>query len=446
MAEPEAPPTARESDEASPLNALTSIAVEGFKSFLAPTEIAVRPLTILAGANSSGKSSIMQPLLLLKQTQEAGVDGGPLLLDGPNCRVGSAMQLPTREGSSRGTGQFAVILRFTSATLQHFYEAGAEGGLVLSSRFTLPTKQSWVLRAGMDPRELSEALQRIRIVDAAGFPEVVRGRFAIRRARALLRIEVEDPEAQGHWVLGSITEDLLTAPMHIPAVRYHDQRTYPLLAIDSGCPGRYDHYAGSVVHSWRDDPERMRLLDENLRSLGLHSGLTVRRREGTSIELRVARTSLHGLDGDDVNIADVGFGVSQVLPVVVALLAAEPGQTVYLEQPELHLHPRAQVALASLLVDAANRGVRVIAETHSDLLLTGLLTAVAAGRLATEDAILHWFQRDPATGLSTVTSREVDDAGSFGDSPEDFGEVSLAAQSAYLDAAQRRRLARLHAD
>ena len=50
-----------------------------------------------------------------------------------------------------------------------------------------------------------------------------------------------------------------------------------------------------------------------------------------------------------VSIADVGFGVSQVLPVLVALIVAEPGRLVYLEQPELHLHPRAQVALAQVL-------------------------------------------------------------------------------------------------
>ena len=60
---------------------------------------------------------------------------------------------------------------------------------------------------------------------------------------------------------------------------------------------------------------------------------------------------------DLVNIADVGFGVSQTLPVLVALLTAQPGQLVYIEQPEIHLHPSAQAAMASLLVKAANRGV-----------------------------------------------------------------------------------------
>ena len=66
---------------------ITKIAVKGFKSIAEECEIDIRPLTILAGANSSGKSSIMQPLLMLKQTLEAPYDPGPLLIDGTECSI-----------------------------------------------------------------------------------------------------------------------------------------------------------------------------------------------------------------------------------------------------------------------------------------------------------------------------------------------------------------------
>src|SRR5947209_10035977 len=72
------------------LEPITRIDVRGFKSINQEQSIDIRPLTLLAGANSSGKSSMMQPLLLLKQTLEAGYDPGPLLLDGPNLRFRSA--------------------------------------------------------------------------------------------------------------------------------------------------------------------------------------------------------------------------------------------------------------------------------------------------------------------------------------------------------------------
>ena len=71
---------------------ITGITVSGFKSLRDESHIEVRPLTILAGANSSGKSSIMQPLLLMKQTLEAQYDPGPLLLNGPNVKFTAAEQ------------------------------------------------------------------------------------------------------------------------------------------------------------------------------------------------------------------------------------------------------------------------------------------------------------------------------------------------------------------
>ena len=69
--------------------AIAEIRVAGFKSISDEQSIAIRPLTILAGANSSGKSSMMQPVLLLKQTLEASYDPGPLLLHGPNVKFNS---------------------------------------------------------------------------------------------------------------------------------------------------------------------------------------------------------------------------------------------------------------------------------------------------------------------------------------------------------------------
>ncbi len=77
-------------------HAISSIAVTGFKSIVDEQELEIRPLTLLAGANSSGKSSMMQPLLLLKQTLEAQYDPGPLLLNGPNAKFTSARQFLSR--------------------------------------------------------------------------------------------------------------------------------------------------------------------------------------------------------------------------------------------------------------------------------------------------------------------------------------------------------------
>jgi len=79
---------------------ITRIAVEGFKSIAKRQEIEIAPLTILAGANSSGKSSIMQPLLMLKQTLEATYDPGPLKIDGPNVAFTSSSQFLSRKATA----------------------------------------------------------------------------------------------------------------------------------------------------------------------------------------------------------------------------------------------------------------------------------------------------------------------------------------------------------
>lgn len=140
-----------------------------------------------------------------------------------------------------------------------------------------------------------------------------------------------------------------------------------------------------------------------------------------------------------VSIADVGFGVSQTLPLLVALFAAEPGQLVFIEQPEIHLHPRAQTALAQVLAAAAQCGVRVVVETHSSLLLLGIQTLVAEGALAPSLVKLHWFRRRLDKGDTEIVSADLDEAGTFDSEwPEDFADVALRAESRFLDAVEER--------
>ena len=122
--------------------------------------------------------------------------------------------------------------------------------------------------------------------------------------------------------------------------------------------------------------------------------------------------------------------------MLVALLVAESGQLVYLEQPELHLHPRAQYELAKILTDAAKRGVRLVVETHSSLLLLMIQTLMAKGDLEPDLVKLHWFSRNPEDGMTAIQSADLDENGAFGDWPEDFGDVELKAEGAYLDAVE----------
>ncbi len=98
---------------------ITRIAVSGYKSLYEECSIEVRPLTILAGVNSSGKSSIMQPLLLLKQTLEATYDPGPLLLDGPNVRFTLTEQLFSHLSKQLCCDRFIIKLQLHDTEIRN---------------------------------------------------------------------------------------------------------------------------------------------------------------------------------------------------------------------------------------------------------------------------------------------------------------------------------------
>ncbi|MGH7596648.1 MAG: AAA family ATPase [bacterium] len=89
---------------------ITAISIRGYKSLYDECRLEIRPLTILAGANSSGKSSAMQPLLLLKQTLEASYDPGALLLNDPNVRLTSVDQLLSMVAGKRTNEEFMIRL------------------------------------------------------------------------------------------------------------------------------------------------------------------------------------------------------------------------------------------------------------------------------------------------------------------------------------------------
>ena len=228
--------------------------------------------------------------------------------------------------------------------------------------------------------------------------------------------------------------------IHVPGLRGNPERIYERTASGPSFPGTFEKYVATIIADWiKNDDDRLTELETELAQLGMTGEVSVRPVTDAQLEIQVGRLPGTTSRGQDlVNIADVGFGVSQVLPVLVALLVAERGQLVYVEQPELHLHPRAQYALAGIMADTAKRGVKVVAETHSALLLLQIRTLLAKGNLDPDLVKLHWFLRDPEDGTTSIHSTDLDENGAFGEWPEDFGDVDLKAEGAYLDAVAER--------
>src|SRR6185312_11410482 len=102
--------------------------------------------------------------------------------------------------------------------------------------------------------------------------------------------------------------------------------------------------------------------------------------------------------------ANVGFGLTYSLPIVVACLSAEAGTLLLLENPEAHLHPQGQAALGELMVRAASEGVQILVETHSDHVLNGIRLSVKRRLISEEKIVIHYFSRDVATGFVSSES------------------------------------------
>ena len=400
----------------------------------------------------------MQPLLMMKQTLDATYDPGPLKLDGPNVYFTSAEQFLSRRRSESGVpihldgAKFTVRLavrddemqgeEWMASTFEYQPGRGVDLSEIRTSRWPRVS-----LRPEMEPLgddtddDMHESLIK-------AFPGILdKGQtisdIKILRKRCLLSVEVHSEEsfAREYLLFSPFAHYVGIMFIHVPVLR-DNPRAYKSVGFDIRYrfhfEGTFDHYVASIIESWQDTKSiLLGKLDQALETLDLTWKIRARRINDVEIELRAARLPKRQEDGaeDLVNIADMGVGMSQVLPALVALLTANPGQPVYLEHPERDLHPRAQVALASLLADAAKRGVRVVVETHSSLLLLGVQTLVAEGTLPPDHVALHWFERGD-DGATTVTSADLDEAGAFGDWPEDFADVSLKSQSRYLDAAE----------
>ena len=134
------------------------------------------------------------------------------------------------------------------------------------------------------------------------------------------------------------------------------------------------------------------------------------------------------------NLTDVGYGVSQILPILFDTLTAPSGQTFLLQQPEVHLHPRAQAALGSVLASqAASRKQTFLVETHSDYVVDSVRMSVrdgGAASLSHRDVVILYFERKE--GQATVHAIDLDARGNLVNAPPNYRDFFLAEERRLL--------------
>ena len=184
------------------------------------------------------------------------------------------------------------------------------------------------------------------------------------------------------------------------------------------------------------------LIAECLERLGVIDSFSVRPLAEGRKEYEVLIRTVAG--GAEVKITDVGFGVSQVLPAIVQAFYCPPGATVWMEQPEIHLHPQVQAELADVFIDAISaresgkpRNAQLIVESHSEHFLNRLQRRIAEG-IVTHDQVAIYFARraDASTELEPLRLNKYGDIENW---PENFFGDEMADLTARTVAAGRRR-------
>ena len=371
---------------------LTRIDLRHFKCF-EMLKLPLCPLNLLSGTNSSGKSSALQALVLLHQTMREHEWSSRLMLNGGAVRLGTAADVIDQV---HGRSGFGIVLLDGDARFQWEFEGDR-------NEMSMAVKS---VSGEMDDGTVWEVdgtgpLHYLLPAPFDGFSDRLAGRL-----RRLTYLTAERLGPREHYA-------------------FYDRQLTPVV-------GPRGQHAASVLHSRRDD----RVLD------GLLSPDAVRRTLFPQVEagmrrffpgceltiervLRANSVTLGIRPSDDAEFlrpVHVGFGVTQVLPIVVAVMSAGEDDLLLIENPEIHLHPAGQAEMGVFLAQAAAAGAQVVIETHSDHVLNGIRRAVKAGVTKPDHVALHFFRprREGGGEQAQVVSPSLDDDGNVDEWPGGF--------------------------
>ena len=473
---------------------IKTVRLTQFKAFEDTGPLEIKPITVLAGPNSGGKSSLLQSLLLLKQTL-AGPPETPLNLDGQYLQFSAFNELAFGRPSlakSAITYHFGVetpmprdvVPRyFPDATpAEHTdtvsldsnvdftfrYKRGQQGGSVIVDRFRIDSQIGSIkgpafrtaYKAGIyKPTLTGKGVRRRPKTLATKRIETVHGRHFLPHYLVFEGATTSD--YRQHLALDPIflnplyelREEIDDNLVYLGPLRQRPQRAY----LHSGNPtidiGDSGEYAAQILWLEKDDPiTYIPALDQEPREvtlleavndaffqIGMLQPLNVKSEKSIMYQI------LFPLEGSNSNesttIADVGFGVSQLLPILVLGLRLHKSSLLLLEQPEIHLHPRLQANLADFLLTLSAQGRRIVVETHSDHFINRLRRRIAedpSGDL--QDTINILFVHPPAQGRgATIEPLKIDPYGVIENWPPEFlPEASDEAEAIFLAGINKR--------
>ncbi len=376
---------------------LRHLHLKNFKS-AKDLSIELRSLTVLAGLNGSGKSSVLQAIALLKQTLGQGEASKTLPLRGDLVRLGRSEDV-------------------------HF--EGAE-----SSELTLSVQSAaGLVRFIGEAKDHADTLDLRIEGDGATLQRELGAWFqfiqADRMTPAVQYEQASTPDQEQGWLgcRGEFTVDFL---QRNEDKKVSDKRLCPVEAF--GLDAALLKLIAPTANLGDQTAAWLQMLSPGVRLRAIPVELA----DATSLRFQYTSNEIASSTREH-RPSNVGFGLTYSLPIIVACLAAKRGAILLLENPEAHLHPRGQAALGQLLAMCCADDVQVIVETHSDHLLNGVRVAVKQGAISADDVALHYFERDVRTGESHIESPRVLPDGQLDSWPEGFFDQWDKSLDALLD-------------
>ena len=351
---------------------LQSVELTNFKCFQKQA-FHFSSLTVLAGLNGMGKSSLLQSLLLLRQSNgEFGLKQG-LKLNGAYVSLGSALDVLYEKSE---TDSLSIAIQ-ENDQLDRYQFSCAD-----SYSDSLPLEEHHGA-VGKDSILFSNHFAYLSAYRIAPLP--------IYRITNEANLEHRDFGVNGEFVIHYLKQ-------------YGDE-TVPCAEMLRG--STENRSLNLQVREWM-----------NLVSPGVLPIINL------NLQTRTAELGYEFIQGTEKSMTfkstNVGFGITYVLPIVVTLLSAQKGDLVLIENPEAHIHPKGQRHLGELIARAASGGVQVLLETHSDHVLNGIRIAVRQRMLDAGAVTLSYFAHDSGNCRSQVICPRLLSSGQLDQWPEGF--------------------------
>lgn len=332
---------------------IKSYYIHNFKNH-ADSSLEFGKLTILTGINGMGKSSVFQSMLLLRDSFNRNNQMEDLVLDGESCDVGSSADL--------------VNSTVTNDSRNLKLEFKTDNGDSINFSFDYPTgNESSLSRAETSEHYAPQKLKEIALFTdnfqyLSAFRDGPRNDYGVNTNSVDKHRQISKRMGMGEFAVYYLS---LYGELEIPIKNLqHD--------------GISDLSLRTQVQAWLGEVSpNIQIKIDQFDKLKLSYGY---KQEG--------RTTVYH------SAMNTGFGISYILSIIVAILSAKPGALILIENPEAHIHPSGQSALMRLLCMAANAGVQIILETHSDHIINGALVNIKKNIICKADVSFYYFELD----------------------------------------------------